>query len=222
MGMAQRLLLIEDDPVIASGLVYALEKEGFFVAHGRDVASARRVPRLGDYDLAIIDIGLPDGTGFDLVGDLKAAGCALLFLTAVDEEGCVVRAFEGGAEDYVVKPFRLGELLARVKAVLRRRSGQSEMLALGDVTINVGEGRAYIKTEALELTALEYRLLTVFASHRGQVLERGQILSRIWDSSGVFVEDNTLTVYVKRLREKLGDAAHIETVRGVGYRANVG
>jgi DNA-binding response OmpR family regulator len=225
-----KILLIEDDAVIASGLVYALEKEGFFVTHMKDLTSVLVGQKLKSNDLAIIDIGLPDGTGFELVDALKAAGVSMLFLTAVDDEGNIVRAFEGGADDYVTKPFRLGELMARIKAVLRRRAGQGDTLALGDVVINVGEGKAYIKNtgsdaapieKPLELTALEYRLLLAFANHKGQVLTRGQILNLLWDSAGVFVEDNTLTVYVKRLREKLGDAVAIETVRGVGYRANV-
>jgi len=225
-----RILLIEDDPIVASGLVYALENEGFFVSHARGVVQAREAMASADiFDLAIIDIGLPDGTGFALVEALKAADTSLLFLSAVDEEGSIVRAFEGGAQDYITKPFRLGELMARVKAVLRRRAGAGDVLKLGNVSIHVSEGKAF-KLEVgdkptdfpIDLTALEYRLLVVFATHKGQLLSRGQILNLIWDSEGVFVEDNTLTVYVKRLREKLGTAAYIETVRGAGYRANAG
>lgn len=232
MQEQQRILLIEDDAVITSGLVYALEKEGFFVVHAGDVKTALGAVSK-EFDLAIVDIGLPDGTGFDLVGKLREAGASMLFLTAVDEERDIVRAFEGGAEDYVTKPFRLGELMARVKAVLRRRIGGVEVLTLNGIVVNVGEGRVYKKKGsgrengvasaeaglvAIELTALEYRLLVVFAHHKNQVLTRGQILNLLWDSVGIFVEDNTLTVYVKRLREKLGDGLCIETVRGVGYR----
>ena len=213
-------MLIEDDAVIAAGLVYALENEGYFVTHIRDLASSQCKLKSHTYDLAVIDIGLPDGTGFELVGTLKEAGVSMLFLTAVDDEGNIVRAFEGGAEDYVTKPFRLGELMARIKAVLRRRSGLGDLSTLGRVTINTNEGKAYVGDTPLDLTALEYRLLLVFANHKGQLLTRGQILNLLWDSAGVFVEDNTLTVYVKRLREKLGENAHIETVRGAGYRAN--
>ncbi|MCL2498895.1 MAG: response regulator transcription factor [Defluviitaleaceae bacterium] len=220
MAAKARLLLIEDDAVIAAGLVYALENEGYFVTHIRDLASSQCKLKSHTYDLAVIDIGLPDGTGFELVGTLKEAGVSMLFLTAVDDEGNIVRAFEGGAEDYVTKPFRLGELMARIKAVLRRRSGLGDLSTLGRVTINTNEGKAYVGDTPLDLTALEYRLLLVFANHKGQLLTRGQILNLLWDSAGVFVEDNTLTVYVKRLREKLGENAHIETVRGAGYRAN--
>jgi len=214
------LLLVEDDAIIASGLVYTFEKEGFFVSYAKDIASALDFIQKKQYDLAVLDVGLPDGTGFELVASLKSAGTSVIFLTAVDDEGNIVRAFEGGAEDYVIKPFRLGELMARIKAALRRRTGQGNSLTLGGVTINASEGKVNASGEALDLTALEYRLLLIFANHKNQVLSRGQILNLLWDSEGIFVEDNTLTVYIKRLREKLNGAAKIETVRGVGYRAN--
>ena len=215
--MGESILLVEDDIIIASGLKYALEQAGYAVTHAKDVASANR--QAGPYDLAILDVGLPDGSGFDLVEGLKAKGASVLFLTAVDDEGNIIRAFEGGADDYVTKPFRLGELMARVKAALRRRGGQTENLTLGHVTVNPAEGKAYIMGTIIELTALEYRLLLNFINNKNQILAREQILSQIWDSAGIFVEDNTLTVYIKRLRDKLGDAMQIETVRGIGYRA---
>ncbi|MCL1842282.1 MAG: response regulator transcription factor [Defluviitaleaceae bacterium] len=216
-----KILFVEDDIMIASGLVYALENEGFFVSHAKDIASAQKAAKGQKYDLGLLDIGLPDGTGFELVSLLQGMGASVLFLTAVDDEGNLIKAFEGGADDYVTKPFRLGELMARIKSVLRRRTGQGTALTWGSVTINVNEGKAYVTGKALELTALEYRLLLTFANHKGQVLSRGQLLSLLWDSEGIFVEDNTLTVYIKRLREKLGKSANIETVRGMGYRANV-
>ena len=216
--MSANILFVEDDAIIASGLTYALQQAGYTVTHTKDIKSAKRLT--GPFDLAILDIGLPDGSGFDLVEGLIAKGVSLLFLTAVDDEGNIIRAFEGGADDYVTKPFRLGELMVRVKAALRRRVGQSDNLALGQVTVNPSEGKAYINSATLELTALEYRLLLTFINNKNQVLTREQILSQIWDSAGIFVEDNTLTVYIKRLRDKLGSAAMIETVRGMGYRAN--
>jgi len=215
-----KLLFVEDDAVIASGLAYALEKEGFHVTHAKDITSAQSALRGQKFDLAILDIGLPGGTGFDLVASLKAMGASILFLTAVDDEGNIVKAFEGGADDYVTKPFRLGELMARLKAVLRRRTGQGSNVVLGGITVNTSEGKASAEGKPLELTALEYRLLLIFANHKGQILSRTQILNLLWDSEGIFVEDNTLTVYIKRLREKLGSAVQIETVRGMGYRAN--
>jgi DNA-binding response OmpR family regulator len=215
-----RILFVEDDEIIASGLVYALESEGFFVTRAKDIFSAQKAVGSQKYDLAILDVGLPDGTGFELVSALKSAGASVIFLTAVDDEGNTVRAFESGAEDYVTKPFRLGELTARIKAVLRRRTGQNTSMALGGVTICTNSGKVTTNEKTVDLTALEYRLLLTFANHKGQILSRGQILNLIWDSEGIFVEDNTLTVYIKRLREKLGGAVNIETVRGVGYRAN--
>ncbi|MCL2405146.1 MAG: response regulator transcription factor [Defluviitaleaceae bacterium] len=215
--MSESIFLVEDDVIIASGLKYALEQAGYSVTHAKDITTAKR--DTGIYDLAILDVGLPDGSGFDLIDGLRSKGVSILFLTAVDDEGNIIRAFESGADDYVTKPFRLGELIARVKAALRRRGGQAENLTLGQVTVNPAEGKAYISGIVLDVTALEYRLLLTFINNKNQVLTREQILSQIWDSAGIFVEDNTLTVYIKRLRDKLGDAMQIETVRGIGYRA---
>jgi DNA-binding response OmpR family regulator len=220
--MAQkRILLVEDDAMIASGLVYALEREGYAVERGGTVSEGRRAGESGGFDLAIIDMQLPDGTGFDAFEALRGSCGAVVFLTVVDDEGNIVRAFEEGAEDYITKPFRLRELLARVQRVLNRGdAGAAIALTLGGVTIDTAAGKAYVGGKPLDLTALEYRLLLTFAANRGRVLSRQQILERIWDAAGNFVEDNTLTVYVKRLREKLGDAVSIETVRGLGYRVD--
>lgn len=218
--MANTILFVEDDAMIASGLCYALEQEGYAVTHCDKISAAEKVLKDHIYDLALLDMQLPDGTGFDISGRLKSAGTSVIFLTVVDDEGNIVKAFDDGAEDYITKPFRLRELLARVKAVLGRRSAQvTDKLKLGGVTVDVSAGKAFAGDSILELTALEYRLLLVFAANRGQILSRKQILENLWDSAGNFVEDNTLTVYIKRLREKLGGSASIETVRGMGYRA---
>lgn len=213
-----KILIIEDDPIIASGLVYALEQDGYIVTHCKSFSETRAVIN-NDFNLAILDMQLPDGTGFDVRELLKSTPTSIIFLTVIDDEGNIVRAFEGGADDYITKPFRLRELLARVKRTLNK-STTNPALTLGSVTIDTQAGKAYIGEDLLELTALEYRLLLTFASNKGQMLTRSQILENIWDSAGNFVEDNTLTVYIKRLREKLGDNVNIETVRGVGYRAN--
>jgi DNA-binding response OmpR family regulator len=216
-----RILLVEDDTMIASGLQYALETEGYAVAHAGSVAQAKRLLAEGAFDLAVLDMQLPDGIGLDVQEALKPTGTAILFLTVVDDEGAMVQALESGADDYIVKPFRLREFLARVKAVLRRREGgPGDALSVGDVTIHPAKGTATVRGAALELTALEFKLLLLFSTHRGQTLTRIQILDRLWDGAGDFVEDNTLTVCVKRLRQKLGSAAEIETVRGVGYRVD--
>jgi len=212
------LLLVEDDPIISSGLIYAIEQAGYNVLHAKDIQTAKAMDK--SFDLAVLDIGLPDGSGFDLVESLKSAGSSLIFLTAIDEEGHIIRAFEVGAEDYVTKPFRIGELMARIKAVLRRRGGLGDVVKLGRINIHIGEGKAFIDGISIDLTALEYRLLLTFATHKGQVISRGQILNQIWDAAGQFVEDNTLTVYIKRLRKKIGNGAVIETLKGQGYKAS--
>ncbi|MCL2402362.1 MAG: response regulator transcription factor [Oscillospiraceae bacterium] len=214
------ILFVEDDAMIASGLVYALEQEGYNVTHSKDIREARDALSHGKFDLAILDMQLPDGTGFDVHEALKDTGTAVIFLTVVDDEGNVVRALEGGADDYITKPFRLHELLARVKRTLNAHGERASILTIGGVTINTATGKAYVHDTLLDLTALEYRLLLTFAANKGQMLTRTQILESIWDSAGNFVEDNTLTVYVKRLREKLGDAVDIETIRGIGYRVD--
>jgi DNA-binding response OmpR family regulator len=214
---AFKILIVEDDSIIASGLVYALESEGYFVVHADSVSGAIKAADNDKFDLAVLDLGLPDGNGFTVSDYLKKTNTAVLFLTAVDDEGNIVKALEGGAEDYITKPFRLRELLARIKVVLRRHSGGGDILTLGKVKINVTEGKAYIENAPLDLTALEYRLLLTFVNNKGRILSRNQILDSIWDSAGSFVEDNTLTVYIKRLREKLGDSVNIETIRGSGY-----
>ncbi|MDR0904757.1 MAG: response regulator transcription factor [Oscillospiraceae bacterium] len=216
-----RILLVEDDAIIASGLVYALEQEGYAVTHCSSAREARAIADRESVRLALLDMQLPDGTGFD-VREMLAPDTSVIFLTVVDDEGNIVKAFESGADDYITKPFRLRELLARVKRTLNIRNAgeQTAVLQLGEVSIDTAAGKAYVGEQMLDLTALEYRLLLTFAQNRGQVLSRPQILESIWDAAGSFVEDNTLTVYIKRLREKLGENANIETVRGIGYRAD--
>ena len=224
----EKILLVEDDAIIASGLVYALEQEGYEVIHASSIQASRSAisnsPSSSTFDLALLDMQLPDGVGFDLKDELQKIDCAIIFLTVIDDEGNIVRAFESGAADYITKPFRLRELLARIKRTLQLRETPLEKsdanITWGQLSIDLTAGKVYANQVALELTALEYRLLLVFATHKGQQLTRGQILEQLWDTAGNFVEDNTLTVYVKRLREKLGDAVSIETIRGVGYRGD--
>ncbi len=214
------VLIVEDDTMIGFGLMYALEKEGYFAVHSQSVEEANLEISKRKFDLAILDMQLPDGTGFDVKKLLDGSETEIIFLTVVDDENKIVKAFEGGAADYITKPFRLRELLARVKRTLNAQGFEINEIKLGDVTINTSSGKVYIGDELVELTALEYRLLLTFANNRGQVLTRNQILEHIWDSTGNYVEDNTLTVYVKRLREKLGDGISIETIRGIGYRVD--
>lgn len=217
----KKIMLLEDDVMIASGLVYALNNEGYEVVHLSTVKDAITTVKNTKFDLGILDMQLPDGTGFDVCACLKEKNTPVIFLTIVDDESKIVRAFDEGVDDYVVKPFRIRELLARVKRTINKQNGvNQEIIELGNVNINITSGKVFIGEKLLELTALEYRLLLIFAKNKSKLLTRSQILEQIWDIDGNFVEDNTLTVYIKRLREKLGDAVNIETVRGIGYRVD--
>lgn len=217
----KKLLLLEDDTMIASGIIYALNNEGYEVIHCQNVKSALEQVSSQSFHLAILDMQLPDGNGFDVSVKLKNTETPVIFLTIVDDEAKIVKAFEEGADDYIVKPFRIRELLARVKRTLQKKAGaKQDLMMVGRVAIHMDEGKVYVDERQVELTALEYRLLLIFAMNQSKLLTRTQILEKIWDMEGNFVEDNTLTVYVKRLREKLGDAIHIETVRGMGYRVD--
>ncbi len=218
-----RILLVEDDTMIASGILYALETEGYETNHATGIKDARSFMEQYNFDLAIIDMQLPDGTGFDVSEIFKNTATSVIFLTVVDDENTIVRAFDEGAQDYIVKPFRIRELLARVRRILSAniKNGEKDnIIYMGHAAIHTDEAKVYVNDKSIELTALEYRLLLIFASNKGILLTRQQILDKIWDADGNFVEDNTLTVYVKRLREKLGEAIHIETVRGMGYRVD--
>ena len=217
-----KLLLLEDDTMIASGIMYALNNEGYEVIHCRDVQSASEQIKSQSFNLAILDMQLPDGNGFDVSAKLKNTDTPIIFLTIVDDEEKIVKAFEEGADDYVVKPFRIRELLARVKRTLQKQAGANQdVMVVGKVAIHMDAGKVYVDGRQLELTALEYRLLLIFAMNQSKLLTRTQILEKIWDVDGNFVEDNTLTVYVKRLREKLegvSDKWMLKTVWGVGYK----
>ena len=218
-----RILLLEDDTMIASGILYALESEGYETNHATRIKDARSLIEHYNFDLAIIDMQLPDGTGFDVSEIFKNNATSVIFLTVVDDENTIVRAFDEGAQDYMVKPFRIRELLARVRRILSvniKNGEKDNIIYMGHAAIHTDEAKVYVNDKSIELTALEYRLLLIFASNKGILLKRQQILEKIWDADGNFVEDNTLTVYVKRLREKLGEAIHIETVRGMGYRVD--
>ena len=233
-----RVLLVEDDEAIGMGLAYSLEKEGYEVVTAKNAAEARSAWKPEKYDICVLDINLPDGSGYDICRDIKRSeDVPVIFLTAVDAEVNVVMGLELGADDYICKPFRVNELMARIKSVLRRaertqhpgaESGKSDHPeVIGDIRIYTNEARvtrtdaATGLEETIELTVLEYRLLLTFVNNRGIVLSRKKLLSDMWDISGDFVNDNTLTVYIKRLRDKIekdpADPEIIRTVRGLGY-----
>lgn len=214
-----RVLLVEDEAAIARPLAALLRTEGWAVESAATVREAVEKAASQPFDAALIDLGLPDGSGLAVCRAVRAAGdAAVVILTARSDEDSVVRALEEGADDYVAKPFRARELVSRLRAVLRRR-GAKPAYTFGALTISVRSALVTVNGEPAPLTAQEYRLLLLLASHAGQVFERGQLLQAVWDSGGAFVEDNTLTVTVKRLREKLGpEGRRIATVRGIGYR----
>lgn len=225
-----KILLVEDDRTIASGLIYSLQQEKYETIHCITFEQAKNTihNHLHEIDLCLLDLSLPDGSGYDLCELIKKKrDVPVIFLTAYDDEVNVVMGLDMGADDYIGKPFRIRELLSRIKSVLRRYnkqmdSGEKAIIELGDIRINTLEGKVTKNGEEVYLTALEYRLLLVFFNHIGQVLTRDQLLQYIWDVAGDFVNDNTLTVYIKRLREKLEDHPQkprlIKTVRGLGYK----
>ena len=221
------VLVVEDDSVIREGLKFALTQEGYQVMTAASAAEAMQVIEGGDsIGFYLLDVMLPDGDGYQICRAVRQISQApILFLTACDDEVNTVMALEQGADDYIAKPFRIRELTARMKAILRRTSRNPEaaanILTVGRNQVNLQTGRVYLGQEEIVLTAMEYKLLLIFLNHRGQILTRRQILEHIWDEAGDFVNDNTLSVYVKRLRKKLGDTAEgelIQTVRGTGYR----
>lgn len=219
------ILFVEDDAMIASGLIYALQSEGYDVTHCADTKSAISSLDTQPFSLALLDLSLPDGNGFMVYEQLRCiSDIPVIFVTAADDEGNTVKGLEMGADDYITKPFRVRELLARIKTVMRRVKDVPENeIYISDLKIDTGKAKVYKSDVEIPLTALEYRLLLTFAHNRGQTLTRSQILESLWDVAGNFVNDNTLTVYMKRLREKLEDDPQnpeiFITVRGFGYKA---
>lgn len=219
-----RIFVLEDDEAIGIGLSYTLESEKYEVTLVKTVAEAKKTVENEEFDLYILDLTLPDGNGYEVCSLIKSKGdLPVIFLTAYDDEINVVTGFELGADDYISKPFRVRELLARVKSVLRRYSKDNAdgIVKIGELSVNTAEARVLLRGEEVILTAMEYRLLLSFVNNRGTVLTRRKLLEEIWDVNGDFVNDNTLTVYIKRLRDKIendpNDPQYIKTVRGMGY-----
>lgn len=219
-----RIFVLEDDESIGIGLSYTLESEKYEVTLVKTVAEAKKTVENEEFDLYILDLTLPDGNGYEVCSLIKSKGdLPVIFLTAYDDEINVVTGFELGADDYISKPFRVRELLARVKSVLRRYSKDNAdgIIKIGELSVNTAEARVLLRGEEVILTAMEYRLILSFVNNRGTVLTRRKLLEEIWDVDGDFVNDNTLTVYIKRLRDKIendpNDPQYIKTVRGMGY-----
>jgi two-component system, OmpR family, response regulator VicR len=221
------ILFVEDDDTIAMGVEYSLKQDGFQVSLAHRLEEARDLLKRRAFDLVLLDLGLPDGSGYALCKEIRAAGdTPIVILSARDEETSIILGLDMGADEYITKPFRLRELIARMKAVLRRRGpieASDRTLTCGDVTVVAQQAKVYKNGREVPLTALEYRLLLTLFTNQGRVLSRGQILAQIWEVDGDFVNDNTITVYIKRLREKLEDDPQnptlIKTVRGLGYQA---
>lgn len=219
-----QIFVLEDDSAIGMGLTYSLENEGYSVTLAKDVKSALSIINEKEFSLYILDLTLPDGSGYDVCRRIKEiADLPVIFLTAYDDEVNVVMGFEMGADDYISKPFRVKELLVRIKSVLRRYNKESSdgLVKIKDLIIYTNEAKVYKNGDEIILTAMEYRLLLILLNNRGRVLSRNQLLENIWDIDGDFVEDNTLTVYIKRLRDKIEEEPTkpeiVKTVRGLGY-----
>ena len=216
-----RILLIEDNEAIIMGLEYLLEQEGYQAETARNLKEAYDMVERESVDLLLLDISLPDGDGFDFCKDIKKENdIPVIFLTAREEETEVVKGLDMGADDYIIKPFRNRELISRIKSVLRRNGKGNRLLQCRDIAIDLETGKVSRGDREIPLTKLEYKILSTMFAHPGKLFTREEILAGIWDMSNNFVNDNTLTVTIKRIREKLGDenGEVIKTVRGMGYR----
>lgn len=211
-----KILLVEDNKSIIKGLEYAFAQNGYSCEYCLSLDEAvRKAPF--NYDVAVLDIMLPDGNGFDLFKKIRRySDLPVIFLTAVDDEDSVVNGLELGADDYITKPFSTRELIARIKRAANKNS-KKNIITVSGVTLDLDKSAVFENGKQLELTALEYKLLSLLMQNAGKVVTRELIFEKIWDVSGNFVNDNTLTVYIKRIRKKL-DADIIKTVKGMGYQ----
>lgn len=220
----KHILLVEDDPSIVMALTEFLAGEDFETASAATQAEAEQLLLRSGYDLLLVDLALSEGDGFGVCAAAKRRGLPVIFLTASADENSVVAGLDMGADDYIAKPFRPRELVSRMRSVLRRYANFQTVELPGSVAVDLEKGVVRKNGEEVPLSALEYKLLSALLSHRGRLMTRGKLLEEIWDIDGDFVNDNTLTVYIKRLREKIEDdpqaPAIIKTVRGMGYRVD--
>ena len=218
----EKLLLVEDDPTLIRMLTSFLTTENFQITSVTGQKAAAEAMEADQPDLALVDISLAEGNGFAVCANAKELGVPVIFLTASSDEFSVVTGLDMGADDYISKPFRPRELISRIRSVLRRAGKRQSIITLGDLSVDTDKGTVTRDGKEVYLSALEYKLFLVFLNNRGQVLTRDKLLEEIWDSAGDYVGDNTLTVYIKRLREKIEqdpqNPVYIKTVRGLGYR----
>ncbi|KAF4326317.1 hypothetical protein G195_000168 [Phytophthora kernoviae 00238/432] len=225
-----RILLVEDDENLVFGMEYTLTNEGYTVIVAGSLEEARKAFREEVVDLILLDVNLPDGSGYSLCKEIRQLSqITIIFLTALDEEANVVAGLDLGADDYMTKPIRTKELISRMRAVLRRNYKSKDEAEVDkwisqDIEVRILEGIVLKCNQELLLTGMEYRLLLMLMSHPKQICSRSTILNGLWDMSGEFIDDNTLSVHIRRLREKIEDIPaapkHIITVRGVGYKWN--
>ena len=224
-----KILFVEDDLPLALGMEYTLKQEGFDVIHAKNLSEARAQYKNNEFNIILLDVMLPDGTGYEFCKIIRESSeIPIIFMTACDEEGNVVMGLDLGGDDYITKPIRVKELVSRINAVLRRRGvapkkeENNNKIISGDITVELLKYRVYKNDKVIDLTTIEYKLLLLLIKNKGNVLERNLLLEKLWDTDGNFVDGNALTVYIKRLREKVEDdiknPEYIETVRGIGYR----
>ncbi|SDO22772.1 DNA-binding response regulator, OmpR family, contains REC and winged-helix (wHTH) domain [Eubacterium maltosivorans] len=219
----RRILIVEDERDIVKHLKVLLEEEGFSVTGAATRAEAQDALERQPFDLILLDLMLPDGSGYALCTEIRRReDTPVIFLTAMDDEASIVTGFDLGADDYITKPFKPMELVSRVKNSLRRSGRAQSVFQLGGLSVDTAGAAVRRDGQEVVLSALEYRLLLTLLNHQGEVLSRSRLLQEIWDAAGDFVNDNTLTVYIKRLREKIeadpADPQIIKTVRGLGYK----
>ena len=225
----RNILMVEDDSTIAFAVKYAVEQEGFNLDIASDLNQAREIVSTKVYDLILLDVMLPDGNGYEFLKDLRKhdEDTPVIFLSACDEEVNIVMGLDIGADDYITKPFRVRELISRINAILRRKGkiqDNKKIIKFKNISIHTLEARVFKNDEEIILTSAEYKLLLILIQNKNVVLTRAQILEKLWDVTYDFVNDNTLSVYIKRLREKIEEDSskpeYILTVRGVGYKWN--
>ena len=222
--------MVEDDSTIAFAVKYAVEQEGFNLDIAENLENARKIVNSKEYDLILLDVMLPDGNGYEFLKQLREhdEDTPVIFLTACDEEVNIVMGLDIGGDDYITKPFRVRELISRINAILRRKGksqdSNKKILKFKNISIHTLEARVFKNNEEIFLTSAEYKLLLILIQNKNMVLSRAQILEKLWDVTYDFINDNTLSVYIKRLREKIEDDSskpqYILTVRGLGYKWN--
>lgn len=225
-----KIFFVEDDLSLISGLSFALKKQGYEVDNARTIDEAEKLWQNNKYDLAILDISLPDGSGYQLCEKIRLnSKIPIIFLTAADEETDIIMGLDMGADDYITKPFKLAVFLSKVNAILRRSNDfnqKNTVLNSNGISVNLLNGEVTKNGETLNLTSGEYKLLCLFMENPNIILSQEQILGKLWDSNNDYIDNSTLTVYIRRLRKKVEDdpsnPTNIVTIRRMGYKWNVG